>query len=83
MIADMSKAPIIGEFANDDHATLETCESVILCLNNRRFVVVRPDDPKDLWPVDGGWQKLRDLQPGDAVVYKGQRTQVRAVAVYR
>ena len=83
MIADMSKAPTIGELANDEHATLKTCEAVILCLNNRRFVVVRPDDPKDLWPIDGGWQKLRNLQPGDEVVYKGQRTQVRAVDVYR
>ena len=83
MIADMSKAPIIGESANDEHATLETCESVIVCLNNRRFVVIQPDNPKDLWPIDGGWQKLRELRPGDEVVYKGQRSQVRAVDVYR
>lgn len=83
MIADMRKAPTICELTADDQASLDTCESVILCLDNRRFVVVRHGDPKDLWPIDGGLQKLRQLRPGDEVIYKGQRTQIRALDVYR
>lgn len=67
----------------DEQATLGTCESVILCLSNRRFVVVRPDDPRDLWPLDGGWPKLRHLRVGDEVIHKGERTRIRAVDVYR
>ena len=46
-------------------------------------MVARPGEPRDLWPVDGGWDKLRDLKPGDEVIYKGNVTTVRAVDVYR
>lgn len=62
---------------------LENCDSIILCLSDRRFVVIRTDTPKDLWPINGGWEVLRKLQPGDPVVYKGKRTEVRALDVYR
>ncbi len=82
-MAHMTKTPNIRDLDSGEHATLESCHSVIVCLNNRRFVVVRHEEPKDLWPIDGGWQKLRDLQPGDEVIYKGQRTRVRAVDIYR
>ena len=66
-----------------DEVSLGECESLLVCLNNRRFVVVRPDEPKDLWPIGGGWDRVRELKPGDEVVYKGQRTNVRAIDVYR
>jgi hypothetical protein len=79
----MTHANIIHETDIDENASLETCESMILCLQNGRFVVIRHNDPKDLWPIDGGWQKMRELQPGDEVVYKGDLTNVRAVEVYR
>ncbi|MGI9474377.1 MAG: hypothetical protein ACR2NZ_22740 [Rubripirellula sp.] len=66
-----------------DDVSVENCEAVLICLNSRRFVVARPNEPKDLWPVDGGWEKLRQLKPGDEVIYKGDRTTVRALDVYR
>lgn len=69
--------------ASIEEVSLENCEAILICLNTRRFVVARHDQPKDLWPVDGGWAKLRHLKPGDEVIYKGARTVVRAVAVYR
>lgn len=66
-----------------DQASLQNCEAVLICLNTRRFVVARHGEPKNLWPINGGWDKLRDLKPGDEVIYKGDRTTVRALDVYR
>lgn len=66
-----------------DDVSVQNCEAMLICLNSGRFVVARPNEPKDLWPVDGGWQKLRELKPGDEVIYKGDRTTVRALDVYR
>jgi hypothetical protein len=66
-----------------DETSLENCEAILICLNTRRFIVARHDEPKNLWPIGGGWDKLRDLKPGDEVIYKGDRTTVRAVDVYR
>ena len=66
-----------------DDASIADCEALLVCLNSGRFVVVRPSEPKDLWPVDGGWEKIRELTPGDEVVYKGNKSIVRAVEVYR
>ena len=83
MVGVMKHTDNFRQPVDDERATLESCDSLILCLGDRRFVVVRHDDPRDLWPMDGGWPKLRQLQPGDEVIYKGQRTQVRAIAVYR
>lgn len=66
-----------------EEASVQTCEALLICLSNRRFVVVHPDEQKDLWPVRGGWEKVRELQPGDEVIYKGEQAIVRAVDVYR
>lgn len=64
--------------------SLDSCDAILIGLNCRRFVIVRPDEPqRDCWPVAGGWQKIRDLKPGDAVIYKGTPTIVQAVEVYR
>jgi hypothetical protein len=63
--------------------SLEDCEAILICLNSNRFVVVCVGEPENLWPIDGGWDKLRDLKPGDEVIYKGDRTTVRALDVYR
>ena len=65
-----------------EESSLQDCEAVLVCLNTKRFVIVRYDEPKDFWPVDGGWEKLRDLKPGDEVIYKGDRTTIRAIDVY-
>lgn len=66
-----------------EQTALEDCDAVLICLNTRRFVVVRYAEPKNLWPIDGGWEKLRRLQPGDQVVYKGLIATVLALEVYR
>ena len=46
---------------------------MLICLSTRRFVVARPGEPRDLWPVDGGWEKLRELKPGDEVFTRAGR----------
>ena len=66
-----------------EQTSLENCQAVLICLNTRRFIVVRHDEPKNLWPIDGGWDRLRDLKAGDEVIYKGDRTTIRALDVYR
>jgi hypothetical protein len=66
-----------------DEQSLDDCQAALLCLSTRQFVVVRFDEPRNLWPIDGGWEKIRDLQPGDDVVYKGRRATVLALEVYR
>jgi hypothetical protein len=66
-----------------EELSLETCQAVLVCLNTRRFVVAWHDEPRDLWPINGGWERLRDLKPGDEVIYKGDRTTIRALDVYR
>lgn len=62
---------------------LDSCQSLLICLSTRRFVVVRTDEPENLWPIDGGWDKIRELKPGDEVIYKGQRATVRRLDTYR
>ncbi|TWU49602.1 hypothetical protein [Rubripirellula reticaptiva] len=66
-----------------DSRTLENCEAMIVCLNTRRFVIVRPGEAINVWPCDRGWDDIRNLHPGDKVIYKGTTTQVSAVEVYR
>ena len=51
MIACMNEQPIIGELPAHDQTTSEACESLIVCLNDRRFVVVRKDAPSSLRPI--------------------------------
>jgi hypothetical protein len=66
-----------------EELTLDECEAILICLSTKRFVVVRTDQPENLWPIAGGWDKIRDLKPGDEVIYKGDRTTVRALDTYR
>lgn len=52
-------------------------------LGARRFVIVRQgDEPTGLKRVAAKPERIRDLMPGDEVVYKGQRLVVRSVQVY-
>ncbi len=73
--------PMVAE-GNDD-LPLDPCDALLICLNNNRFVIAWHDRPRDLWPINGGWKKLRRLKPGDEVIYKGDRAIVRAIDVYR
>jgi hypothetical protein len=98
MIACMKELPIIGELTTHDQTTLEACESLIFCLNDRRFVVVRRDTPSILRPInedaigqesvdrvqmEWDWPKIGRLRAGDEVLYKGERAMIRAVDRYR
>ncbi len=75
---DPKNEPILAE------PTVETCDAVMICLSTRRFVIVRPDEPKkDLWPINGGWERIRELKPGDQVIYRGSAATVRLLGVYR
>ncbi len=70
--------------ADLDCASVDDCEALLICLHTGRFVVARPDQPKrNLWPINGGWEKIRRLRVGDQVVYKGSTATVMAMEVYR
>ncbi len=61
---------------------LDFCQAMMLGLGLRRYVIVRRDAPiplRSLFPLR---QRVRDLQPGDEVLYKGQRVVVRSVEIY-
>ncbi len=98
MIAYMKEPSIIGESTTHDQTTFEACESLIFCLNDRRFVVVRKDAPSSFRPVDGhatnpgpvdrvqvdqDWPRIGRLRAGDEVFYKGRKARIRAVDRYR
>lgn len=57
-------------------------EALLVCIEPRRYVIVRHDGPQRLRPVEGGWEQLCRLQPGDRVIYEGTPTLVKAVEVY-
>jgi hypothetical protein len=61
---------------------LEVCRALLLGLGPRRYVVVRRDCPIPLRSVRPVRNRVRDLQPGDEVVYKGQRVVVRSIEIY-
>ncbi len=61
---------------------LESCEAVMIGLS-RRFVIVWRDDPCRLQVTQPRRDRVRDLQPGDEVVYKGETEVVRSLAIYQ
>ncbi|MEM9587154.1 MAG: hypothetical protein AAGA03_07725 [Planctomycetota bacterium] len=63
--------------------SLDTCQAVLIGLDSGRFVVVRREGPRDLWPLTPLCKRVRDLTFGDQVMYKGKRYTVRAVVVYQ
>lgn len=64
-------------------SALETCQAVMIGLGTRRFVIVRSDDvPTGLRRIAPSPVRIRDLLPGDEVVYKGQRHVVRSIQPY-
>jgi hypothetical protein len=62
--------------------SIRDCQAMMVCLEGRRFVIVRPDEGCDLQFVDGDKSDLRELSPGDAVIYRGRESKVRAIDVY-
>jgi hypothetical protein len=71
-------APSPEETAN----ALESCNAVMIGLGMRRFAIVRRGEPTHLRHVAGQRQRVRNLRPGDEVIYKGQRQIVRSLQVY-
>jgi hypothetical protein len=61
---------------------LELCQAMMLGLGSRRYVIVRRDGPIALRSLLPQRHRVRDLQPGDEVIYKGERVVVRSVEIY-
>jgi hypothetical protein len=68
----------------DDRDSLDNCEAMIVALNTRRMVIIRPADPQHgFYPIGRNWDDIRQLRPGDSVVCRGRIAIVRGVEVYR
>jgi hypothetical protein len=61
---------------------LELCQAVMLGLGPRRYLIVRRERPSLLHACGAASKRIRDLQPGDEVIYRGERVVVRSVEVY-
>lgn len=61
---------------------LETCEAVMIGLGTRRFTIVRRDEPPRIYSIHPRRDRIRDLRPGDEVLYDGQRHVIRSLQVY-
>ena len=66
----------------DRDISLEDCEAVCVWFSPLNCAIVWRDRPKHVRPVERG-KRIRDLQPGDRVTFKGQPRVVRKVEVYR
>ncbi len=78
----VTRSPEIGR-----HVTLENCHALQFRLQSRggeasRSIIVWRDRPKHVRPVDPR-KRLRDMRPGDRVVFIGKEETVVAVEVYR
>ncbi len=62
--------------------SLENAEAMLIALRSQRYVVVRRDRPLRLVPADRVCKRIRDLNPGDEVLYNGRRDQVVSLCVY-
>jgi hypothetical protein len=60
---------------------LESCRAIMLGLGSR-YVIVRRDDPIPLRSLQPRRQRVRDLQPGDVVIYKQAHCVVRSIEIY-
>lgn len=69
--------------ATSQAASRADCQSLIVCLEGGRFVIVRVDD--DPFPPLICEEKpdLRDLVAGDVVDCRGRDCKVQAVEIYR
>ena len=62
---------------------LESAEALACWFSSLHCVIVWRDGPHHLQPVDRATRRLRDIQPGDEVTWRGQARKVKSVAVYR
>ena len=78
----MSEIPLNSEC--NPTQTLDTAHALQIQLAPSepwRSVIVWRDGVKPLKPVQK--KRLRDLRPGDAVIYQGRQETIQAVEVYR
>jgi hypothetical protein len=61
---------------------LETCEAVMIGLGTRRFTIIRRDEPTRIWAIHPRRDRIRDLRPGDEVLYDGEQHVIRSLQVY-
>ena len=66
----------------DRDIALADCEAVTVWFSPLSCCIVWRDGPKHLRPVERG-KRIRELQPGDRVTFKGVPKVVRRVEVYR
>ena len=63
--------------------SLEDAEALAVWFSSLHCVIVWRDGPHHLQPVNRSTQRLRDIQPGDEVTWRGQSRTVKSIAVYR
>jgi len=61
---------------------LETCEAVMIGLETRRFTIIRRGEPTRIWAIHPRRDRIRDLRPGDEVLYKDERHVIRSLQAY-
>lgn len=61
---------------------LENAKAIIIALRSKRFVIVRQNERKRLFPTNPICKRIRDLEPGDEVIYEGQSDSVMSLCEY-
>ena len=62
---------------------LENAQALAFWFSPLRCVIVWQDNPGHLQPVNRETKRLRDIQPGDEVYWRGELQTIKSVAVYR
>ncbi len=58
------------------------CDAVVVSLSPTRHVIVRRDDAQRVVPVERICKAIRNLKPGDQVIYNGRRETVYGLSVF-
>ena len=61
---------------------LENCDAVIVGLSPTRYAIIRRDEAARLVPVERICKRIRDLRPGDEVIYNGQRETIHRISAF-
>ena len=62
---------------------VESAEALAFWFSSLHCVIVWRDGPHHLKPVNPATSRIRDIQPGDEVTWKGEPRTIKSVAVYR
>ena len=67
--------------------SLDDCDAVIIALKAMvgppRYVIVRQDErQRRMFPTERICKRIRDLQPGDEVIYNGRRETVHGLCAF-